>query len=552
MPPTHINAVTRERDNTAAQAFNLKFSPTVRYLKGKIGGSDQIDYLRFKIGQRSSINLLSQHQYPVNIELLDSQKQLIQSVNHQKKSVLEAVLNPGTYLVRLATSDRRIQNYRLGFSASPNPALSQLPQYYTFKYSYGNGDYYTGYGYSQAGTYKNGQDLFDAVVNETGFKGEYKITSIQDSINTANVNQVFVNYYYDSERKASCKPASGFGGNGLGSELGYLFPQDKGTYFGGKFYEADMPILLGVSTPDYWGNQSVVENQLNRLGAESGKRLSMGSVFVDIEDSNPGYNIPTQLNNLLNNGYTGFMQLTSHRTLAEILNGSLDGALQRFAQAYAKWATEGENRSAWLAPLPEMNGTWESYSADPQSFKQAYRHIQQIFEASGVPKQSVRWVFAPNGWSPSDRSFESFYPGAEFVDAVAFSAYNWGYAEAAGYKKWQTPLEVFDPYVQRMRSMAPDKPIFITQTGTTSMTATGSNPEAKDQWLQDAYTYFASAPGIRGILYFNLNKETDWSLFDSSGKLYKGYQAALQPSAAFDYVSPAELAQTQLAPNSQS
>jgi len=348
---------------------------------------------------------------------------------------------------------------------------------------------------------------------------------------------------------AGYKPSSGFGDSGLGSESGYLFPQDRDTHFGGKFYEADTSILLGVSTADYWGNQAIIDRQLNQLGTLSGKPLSMAGLFIDIEDSNPDYNISTQLNHLLDSGYTGFMQLTSHRTLADILSGSVDGALQRFAQAYAKWATQGENRSAWLAPLPEMNGTWETYSADPQSFKQAYRHIQQIFQASGVPKQSLRWVFAPNGWSPSDRSFESFYPGAEFVDAVAFSSFNWGYAQTASYQRWQTPTEVFDPYVQRMKSMAPDKPIFITQTGTTSSTATGSNHDAKDQWLQNAYTYFAGAPGIRGILYFNLNKETDWSLFDSAGELYQGYRVAVQ-SSAFGYISPAELAQTQLAPNS--
>jgi Glycosyl hydrolase family 26 len=295
-----------------------------------------------------------------------------------------------------------------------------------------------------------------------------------------------------------------------------------------------------VSTADYWGDQAVIDHQLNQLGTLSGKPLSMGGMFIDIEDSNPEYNISTQLNKLLNNGYTGFMHLTSHRTLAEILSGSMDKALKKFAQSYAKWVAQGEDRSAWIAPLPEMNGTWEAYSADSQSFKQAYRHIQQIFQAAGVPKQSLRWVFAPNGWSPSDRAFESFYPGAEFVDAVAFSAYNWGYAETAAHKGWQTPVEVFDPYIQRMRIMAPDKPIFMTQMATTSITATGSSPEAKDQWLQDAYTYLAGASGVRGILYFNLNKETDWSLFNATGGLYQGYKVGVQ-SSVFDYVSPADL-----------
>ena len=538
----------RENNNTAVHAFNLGSLSNSSDLRGSIGGRDRTDYFRFKLGQRSSFNVkLSQQHSPINLQLLNHKQQSLKVTRDRsspKNPNIHAVLEPGTYFVRLTASDRKTA-YQLHFSQQADEGS---PQSYKFKYSYGNGDYYTGYGYAQSSTYKQGQILSDAVANETGFKGNYKILSVQNNVRAANINTVFVDYYYDTERKSGYKPYSGSGTNGLGSELGYLDPRDRSTYFGGKFYEADTPILLGVSTGDYWGNQSVVENQLNKLGNLTGKRLSIGSLFMDLEDRNPAYNIPTQLDNLQNDGYTGFIHLMSHQKLENILNGSLDPAIERLAKAYANWATQGENHSAWIAPLPEMNGTWETYSGDAQSFKQAYRHIQDIFKTAGVPAQSVRWVFAPNGWSPSDRTFETFYPGADAVDAVSFSAFNWGYADASTYKRWQTPTQAFDPYVQRLRKLAPDKPIFITQMGTTSFTATGSSPEAKNKWLKDAYTYFANAPGIRGVLYFNLNKETDWSLFSSNGQLYSGYQTAIQ-SPAYDYIAPAELAQTQLTPN---
>jgi hypothetical protein len=252
MSATDINTIAWKNDNTVAHAFKLKFSTTLKHLRGKIGGADHVDYLRFKVGQRSSIKLLlSRQQHPIKMQLLDRKQQLIQSIDHRKKTTLQAVLNPGTYFIRLKTFDRSIKRYRLGFSANPDhssllfansslvedftavssplsplQSLSQpQSQYYTFKYSYGNGDYYTGYGYSQAETYKDGQDLFDPIVNETGFKGGYKITSVQNSINTKPINQVFVDYYYDSERMSDYKP-SGFGNSGLGSESGYLFSQD--------------------------------------------------------------------------------------------------------------------------------------------------------------------------------------------------------------------------------------------------------------------------------------------------------------------------------------
>jgi Glycosyl hydrolase family 26 len=564
-----MRKIEREKNNTSVHAFNLGSLSSSSDLRGSIGERDRTDYFRFKLGQRSSLNVkLSQQHSPIKLQLLSHKQQPLQVTRDRsspKNPNIHAVLEPGTYFLRLTASGKTARKtaYQLRFSqqaddhsplstASPSNQLANendgSSQSYKFKYSYGNGDYYTGYGYAQPSTYKQGQNLSDDVVNETGLKGNYKILSVQNNSNTANINKVFVDYYYDIERKSGYKPYSGSGTTGLGSELGYLDPRDRSTYFGGKFYEADTPILLGVSTGDYWGNQSVVENQLNKLGNLTGKRLSIGSLFMDIEDRNPAYNIPTQLNNLQNDGYTGFIHLMSHQKLENILNGSLDPALERLAKAYANWATQDTNHSAWIAPLPEMNGTWEPYSGDAQSFKQTYRHIQDIFKTAGVPAQSVRWVFAPNGWSPSDRSFETFYPGADAVDAVSFSAFNWGYADTAAYKRWQTPTQAFDPYVQRLRKLAPDKPIFITQMGTTSVTATGSSPEAKSKWLKDAYTYFTNAPGIRGVLYFNLNKETDWSLFSSNGQLYSGYQTAIQ-SPAYDYIAPAELAQTQLIPN---
>ncbi|WP_421021837.1 hypothetical protein, partial [Klebsiella pneumoniae] len=76
----------------------------------------------------------------------------------------------------------------------------------------------------------------------------------------------------------------------------------------------------------------------------------------------------------------------------------------------------------------EMNIPGETYSQDPQSFKLAYQRIQQIFQQAGVAPNSVRWVFAPNGWSQNqEHRFENYYPGNAQVDVVAFSAYNWGY-----------------------------------------------------------------------------------------------------------------------------
>ena len=109
-----------------------------------------------------------------------------------------------------------------------------------------------------------------------------------------------------------------------------------------------------------------------------------------------------------------------------------------------------------------------------------------IFEQEGVPSSSVQWVFAPNGKSSTGwPSFEDYYPGDSLVDVVGFSSYNFGFHPnlyPASYRKWSTPDYVFTDHVSRMRVMAPSKPVFIAQTGTSAYGPNGYDESQKNQW----------------------------------------------------------------------
>jgi Protein of unknown function (DUF3131) len=304
-----------------------------------------------------------------------------------------------------------------------------------------------------------------------------------------------------------------------------------------------LPVLLGTYTQSYLGDPAVVDREFNGLSDWSGKRLSLAGMFFDLEDDNPGYNIPKQLELLHKNGLTTFLNLSARRPAVKIANGELDASIKRIAQAYANWAKQGSDRVAFIAPFPEMNGSWEIYGQDPTNFKLAYQRIQQIFAAAGVPKASVRWVFAPNGWTATTQhQFENYYPGANAVDAVAFSGYNWGYCQRASWPQWDRPEVVFGPYLQRLRGMAPGKPIVIAQTATTSATQQGNSVEQKDEWLRTSYRYLAEAPNVQGILYFNLQKECDWPIYTANGAKSQGFKDGVA-HAAFRYVAPGSLNQ---------
>ncbi len=303
------------------------------------------------------------------------------------------------------------------------------------------------------------------------------------------------------------------------------------------------PILLGIYTRNYVGKQDVIDRELNKINDWTGKRHALAGIFMNIEDSHPEYNIPMILESLRRNGYTGFINLQSQRTAKEIAQGNFDAAVQRFARAYEKWSSQGEGRMAFIAPFPEMNIPGEKYHSDATNFQLIYDRIQNIFRDAGVDKNAVRWVFAPNGWTGnSTNTFTSYYPGDDKVDVVAFSAYNWGYCRNASWKNWQIAEEVFAPYIQQMQAIAPNKPIFIAQTATTSTKQNGQEDDAKDEWLRDAYNYLGNH-GVSAVIYFNIDKECDWAFYSSSNQRYSpGYKDGVQNSA-FGYLEPAEIAQ---------
>jgi hypothetical protein len=305
-------------------------------------------------------------------------------------------------------------------------------------------------------------------------------------------------------------------------------------------------LLIGVySIGAYFDNQTAVDQHL--LGLDSwaglsrtaGKGHSISGDFMDfMPPYNNEYNITRTLETLWSNGYTKFINLSANKTAAQIATGCCDDDLRTWAQHYKTWFSLGGNRRAFIAPLQEMNGNWIPYGYDPPNFKLAYERIKNIFEAEGVTRDKVWWVFAPNGWSTPPYGIQDYYPGDALVDIVAFSSYNQSCVQP-----WMTPQTVFGPYIAEIRQVTASKPIFIAQTGT------GSTGGDKDQWLRDAYSYLGEQR-IRGIIYFNGSPsgQCDWIVYNPSGSpKVQGYKDAVNTTGIL-YLPPATLATTTIQP----
>lgn len=317
-------------------------------------------------------------------------------------------------------------------------------------------------------------------------------------------------------------------------------------------YRSGSPLLLGTYSPAYLGEQKNIDTYLKSLDSWSGKGLSIAGTFLDLHDPNPDYNVYYPMERLWANGYTAFVNLMTDGSAAQVAQGAEDGNIQKIAAAFANWMAlaqeKKEQRFVFIAPLPEANITrGNTYGGDPASFIKAYKRIQDIFASefakAKIPFSSINWVFAPNGVDePGRPTFESYYPGQDRVDTVAFSSYNWGYCVNWEYDRWQLGPELYLPFVQRMNALAPGKPVFIAQTASTSEYPYPNNYSyaKKSQWFIDVYGYLSGLDSVRAILYFNMDGECDWAFYKAGSLQYEGYRVAVS-SSAYEYWTPNEV-----------
>jgi hypothetical protein len=260
----------------------------------------------------------------------------------------------------------------------------------------------------------------------------------------------------------------------------------------------DLPVLVGVYPSGVL--QDVVAD-ITAMDAWLGApTITIAGTFLDLETS--PVSIVAELNSAWDNGYVPFVNLGAGtdrvpRTAADIASGAVDDAIRAWARAFLEYSNNGEKR-AMIAPMQEANGAWTTYGLDPENYKLAFYRIQSIFAQEGVQRDWVMWVFAPNGWSEDGHEFERYYPGDLFVDAIGFSAYNFGACPVwADSNDWDTFDEIYRPYLDRMVAMALTKPIILAEIG--SVEENGD----REKWLQEVLTGVLQYPNVRGWVYFN-------------------------------------------------
>jgi hypothetical protein len=296
--------------------------------------------------------------------------------------------------------------------------------------------------------------------------------------------------------------------------------------------------------PLYWGAQIGDQltgeaapwdmNALSAFQSLAKKPLSLVSFSAPFAECNGSdctfINFPTTpMENARNYGAIPFFSWSSSSTpesgpqrpwkLSNIINGSLDPYIRKFAESAKEWGHPFFMRFDW-----EMNGFWFPWSEGVNGNKKgeyvaAWRHVHDIFTSVGAG--NATWVWCPNvDFTRKLIPLNKVYPGDSYVDWTCLDGFNWGKRpDSAG---WQTFNQVFHETYKRVLKIAPGKPMLL---GEVASNETGGS---KPAWIKNMLREVPRYRRIRGLIWFDVkDRNTHWPLESSkqtSNAFAKGIQ----------------------------
>ena len=309
-------------------------------------------------------------------------------------------------------------------------------------------------------------------------------------------------------------------------------PLDCTPHGGGEYRLAEPPIGLGARNEPIANGLYAEPGDLDALTAWLPAPASLLGTFAAFDDEVSRASLPATLSDLWARGATPLLNLEArHHSAAAIAAGEADAELTAVFTDIAAWAAGG--RRLLLAFLQEPNGSWSPYGVDPSGFRTAWARARTLAWDAGLRGDTVRWVFAPHGWSEAPYRIADYYPGDTLVDFIGLTTYNWGESD---WNTNNTHWENFDCTVrvyleEVLATVSASKPVLIAQLGSTTL---GGDREA---WIAEAYARLVAYPQVRGVLWFNIHKETDWPVFDPArGVASVAYRTAVSaPSYAYTF-----------------
>ena len=232
-----------------------------------------------------------------------------------------------------------------------------------------------------------------------------------------------------------------------------------------------------------------------------------------------------------------------------IAAGAYDAQLKAWLHEAATRTADAEIIVRFAPEMDDSTRPWSSQAGKnatttPTDYIAMWRHVYALKQA--IAPQLV-FLWNPLNYGAGPYPFESYYPGAAYVDALALDGFNWGEARPQS-PGWQSTEDVFgftrsDGPVVRLKKLAAGKPWGIAEAASapddpTSFLSGGSqyaawgtwvfqwpeNPPYEataDDWItQEGWSRMlirrARDAGASFVNFFHTVKETDWRLTDTA------------------------------------
>jgi hypothetical protein len=190
--------------------------------------------------------------------------------------------------------------------------------------------------------------------------------------------------------------------------------------------------------------------------------------------------------------------MTEETTISQIAAGQADAKIDAMAAVLASFGG-----TVLLRFAHEFNGSWYAYGYTKDSaptYAAAFKRVASRVKAK-APKTKMVWC--PNilgGTSVTDPG--PYYPGDDSVEIVGVDGYSYDAALPSS--------RVFRPTVDRLKQIAPGKPIYICETGCREL-------PGKPEWIAHLLEVGLpkELPEIKGFTYFN-GTEDSWPIQTST------------------------------------
>jgi len=171
-----------------------------------------------------------------------------------------------------------------------------------------------------------------------------------------------------------------------------------------------------------------------------------------------------------------------------------------------------------------------SYPDGPEKYRDAYRHIIDIFRQENV--LHITWFFHPTMYTQEpDETWNDpkwYYPGDDYIDWIGVSIYG---ALHPGENYWETFAEVLESggAYRKMQEISQTRPFAVLELGVTDHHPLGDKPA----WIRDAFAMILenSYLNFRAVTYWHENWDNDGSLtslrIDSSEATLRAFQKAV-------------------------